>query len=91
MPKKMDICDDKINETKLEKVKNIVCEHYDEAEHGIFDNRNWAGDPMDTLYEDDELTVDICREYSYFEVFGLTNEEFKELEKYYNSLRKRGE
>jgi len=35
------------------------------------------------------LTIRICYEWSYFEVFGLTKEEFKELEKYYENLGKR--
>ena len=42
---------------------------------------------MDTIYEDEELTIDICYGYMYFEVFGLSDEEFEELEKYYYSLR----
>ena len=36
---------------------------------------------------DDSLVIDICYGYSYFEVFGLTSEEFTELEKYYKELK----
>jgi hypothetical protein len=43
---------------------------------------------MTTIYEDENLTIDICYNWAYFEVFGLNNTEFKELEKYYDSLSK---
>lgn len=32
------------------------------------------------------LTIDICRGYAYFEVLGLSDYEFKELSRYYESL-----
>ena len=77
--------------SNLEKAKEIVKEHYRFARCGIFDSRNLVGDCMETIYEGEGLTVDICFYYSYFEVFGLSNADFKELERYYNSLgRKRG-
>lgn len=41
---------------------------------------------MTTIYKDDELTIDICYDYSYFEVFGLSDTEFEELEDFYESL-----
>ena len=72
--------------SKLEKAKEIIKENFDDACCGIFDSRNFVGDPMFNIYEKDGLTVDICYNYSYFEVFGLSSEEFKELEKYYYGL-----
>lgn len=39
-----------------------------------------------TLYEDDEITIDVCQFWSYFEVFGLTDEEFRELKGFYEAL-----
>lgn len=71
---------------KLEKAKEIIKEHYEEAKYGIFDSRNTAGDYMDTLYEKNELIIDICYYWGYFEVFGLSNNEFIELEEYYEEL-----
>ena len=71
---------------KLGQAKLIIEEYYSEADCGIFFCRNMAGDPMDTIYEDDDLTIDICYEYSYFEVFGLTVDEEIELEEFYDSL-----
>jgi hypothetical protein len=72
--------------TKLDKAKKVIKHYYDEARCGIFNTRNLISDPMETLYEGSDITVDICRPYEYCEVFGLSDEEFSELEKFYNSL-----
>ena len=48
---------------------------------GIFDCRNIVGDPMETIYDEMGVRIDICRDWEYFEVFGLTNKEFAEIEK----------
>lgn len=72
---------------KLEKAKEIVKEFIEDAGCGIFNTRNIVGDRMETLYDEDGLQVDICRFYEYFEVFGLSKDEFAELAKYYNDLR----
>ena len=73
--------------SNLEKAKEIVKANYRYADCGIFDSRNIVGDPILTIYECEGLTIDICYYYSYFEVFGLSNAEFEELEKYYDSLK----
>lgn len=72
--------------TKLEKAKKIIKKYFKNAKCGIFDVRNWIGDPMTNIYNDDDLAVDICYKYSYFEVFGLSKDDFIELKKYYDSL-----
>lgn len=81
---------DKESENKkmnnLEKAKEIVKKYYKDADCGIFNSRNVLGDGTITIYKDESLTIDICYNYAYFEVFGLTNKEFRELEKYYDSL-----
>lgn len=61
-------------------------ENYKDADCGIFDSRNLVGGRMTTIYADGDLIIDICYGYSYFEVFGLSEKEFEELRKYYNSL-----
>ena len=71
---------------RLEKAKEIITEFYSSANYGIFNCRNIAGDHMETIYEDEDLTIDICYHYAYFEVFGLTDKEFEELEEYYETL-----
>ena len=73
----------------LEKAKEIIKTHYNFAQHGIFNCRNLVGDVMETIYEGDGLMIDVCYNQSYFEVFGLTDEDFKELKTYYQSLRKK--
>lgn len=75
--------------TKLEKAKEIVSKYYKVADCGIFNSRNILGDPMETVYAGEGLTIDICFSYAYFEVFGLSNGEFRKLEKFYEGLRKR--
>ena len=77
--------------TNLEAAKRVIEEHFEEANCGIFDCRNWVGDPMVTVYDDAGLTIDICYVYSYFEVFGLSDEDFTELAEFYNSLEFREE
>lgn len=42
-------------------------------------NKNTAGDPMATVYEEDGITVDECCYYGYLEIFGLTDEEYQGL------------
>lgn len=73
---------------KLEKAKQIIEEYYDEARCGLYDCRNIVGDRMDTIYEDDELQIDICYYWSYFEVFGLSDDDFKELKKFYGECER---
>lgn len=71
---------------KLETAKEIIKEYFNDGDCGIYDSRNIVGDPMVNIYDDGDLTIDICYSYSYFEVFGLSDDEFVELEKYYNKL-----
>lgn len=73
---------------KLEKAKQIIKENYENYDCGIFSTRNLVGDVIGTLYNEDGLCIDGCWYYSYFEVFGLSDEEFEELKEYYKSLGK---
>ena len=43
---------------------------------GIFDCRNTVGDPMSTVYDENDVRVEMCFEYDYIEVFGLSDTEF---------------
>lgn len=71
---------------KLEIAKQIIKENYQIADCGLYNCRNLVGDPMTTIYNENGLTIDICYYYSYFEVFGLSNEEFEELQTYYYKI-----
>ena len=70
----------------LSKIKAVIKEHISSARCGIFDCRNIVGDRMTNIYDDGDVQIDICYGWEYFEVFGLTDEEFKEVEKYYEKL-----
>lgn len=71
----------------MDKVKEIIKKYYEDGDCGLFFSRNLIGDPMITIYSDDRITVDICFKYHYFEVFGLTCNEQKELKEFYNNLQ----
>lgn len=73
---------------KLEKAKEIIKKNFRYGDCGLF---KYRGDPMHNIYNADGLKIDICFCYSYFEVFGLTDEEFKELKDYYVKLEFEGE
>lgn len=68
---------------KVDLVKNIIKENIDDATCGIYFTRNLAGDPIVSLLNGDQVKIDICYEYEYFEVFGLTDREQKEIEEFY--------
>ena len=72
----------------LDRAKKVIKQYISFAMCGIFDTRNWAGDDMATIYAKDGLTVDICYDCEYFEVFGLSMSEFQQLEDFYETLRK---
>jgi len=71
---------------KLDTAKKIIKTYYNYGDCGLFDTRNIVGDAMTTIYDNEGLTIDICYNWAYFEVFGLNHAEFEELAKYYNSL-----
>lgn len=72
---------------KLEKAKEIIKENFSLYDCGLFNTRNVVGDTMSTIYDEDGLTIDVCYYWSYFEIFGLTDEEFDELKKFYAYLQ----
>ena len=74
-------------ENELKKVKKIIKENIEDADCGIFNNRNLVGDAMYTIFKGDYFTLDCCYAYSYYELFGTTDEEFEKIKKYYNKLR----
>ena len=73
---------------KLNKIKKVIKENYNIADCGLFFTRNLVNDYMTTIYKEDGVTVDICTDWSYFEIFGLNEEEKEEIMKYYYVLLK---
>ena len=72
---------------ELKEVKKIIKDNIEDYNCGIFDTRNIVGDPIFTTFKGKFFTLDCCYYYSYYELFGATDEEFKEIEKYYNKIR----
>ena len=63
---------------RLKKLKRFIVDSNLEGTQ-TFDTRNIAGDFMNTIYEEDGITLDSCFSYNYLEVFGLTTDEYKSL------------
>ena len=72
----------------VEKVKEVIENNIEDALCGVFDCRNIVGDPMETIYDEAGVRIELCRECEYFEVFGLTSEEFAEVESFYDIISK---
>lgn len=65
----------------LEDVKNFLKEQKEyNYWNQIYDSRNVVGDPMENIYDKDGVQIDACYHYGYYEIFGLTDEDFKEIE-----------
>lgn len=75
-------------ETMLEKVKEVILKNLGNGMHGIRNTRNFVGDTMTNLLDEGGVVVDICYDWEYFEVFGLSQCEFEKLEEWYNNQRK---
>lgn len=73
-------------EEEFNKVKELIKKYYEDGDCGLYNTRNVVGDIMSTLFKGKYFTLDICFYYSYFEVFGTTNEEFEELKNLYKKL-----
>ena len=69
-----------MKENRLNKLKKFLKEKFKKRIQA-FDTRNTEGDSMETIYNEDGITADYCYYYEYIEIFGLTDEEYKELEK----------
>ena len=67
---------------KIDKLKIFLQKNYPNEQ--AFNTRNWIGDNMETVYNEDGIMVDYCYNYGYIEIFGLTDEEFEDLIQYCN-------
>lgn len=64
---------------RVDKVKVFLKEKYPEGIQ-MFNSRNLVGDTMETIYDEDGIIVDECYYWCYIEIFGVTREEWDELE-----------
>ena len=69
-----------MKENRLIKLKKFLKEKFKEKIQA-FDTRSTVGDSVETIYNEDGITVDYSYYYGYIEIFGLTDEEYQELEK----------
>lgn len=77
----------KTREEEIVNLKKIIKLFYNPAiKGGLFNIRNVVNDKMTNLYKSKNMQLDICFDFEYFEVFGLTEKEFKDLQNYYSSL-----
>ena len=75
-----------VEANKLELAKAVIAKYYKYAPWGIFPSRNYVGDDMTVLFDLYGLRIEICLGWRYFEVFGLADEDFMELARYYDTL-----
>lgn len=73
-------------EKEFKKIKEIIKENIKDADCGLFFARNIAGDPMINLFVGKFFIINICRCYSYYEVFGCNSKETSELKDYYAKI-----
>ena len=74
-----DIKEKTADEIKLDKLKKFLKSTFKESIQA-FTTKNIVGDFTFTIYDEDEIQVDYAPSYEYIEIFGLTDEEFEELE-----------
>lgn len=70
--------------SKLDIAKEVISEYLPEGLCGIFDCLSREPDEKVPIYVSEGLVILFCWYWSYFEVFGLSDEEFKELENWYD-------
>ena len=71
---------------RLDRAKQVIKDYYNIADCGLFFSRNLTGDQMDTIYNEDGIQIDICYNYSYFEIFGLSYDEQIAMNNFYRDL-----
>ena len=69
-----------MKENRLIKLKKFLKEAFEDSIQS-FTTKNIVGDSMVTIYNKDEIQVDYVPRYGYIGIFGLTDEEYQELEK----------
>lgn len=71
---------------ELAEVKSVIESNYYRADCGLYFTRNIVGDAMETIFDGEFFTVDVCWGWAYFEVFGCEEDEESELEELYGKL-----
>lgn len=69
---------------EFEQVKQIIKNNKYYFIGGLFFTRNIVGDFMENIFHGEFFSVDVCKGYAYFEVFGTNDEEKEILKGVYN-------
>lgn len=71
----------------LLRIKKIILENIEDGNCGLyFSSNELTNDTFELLFYDGTRTVKICRYWSYFEVFGLTEAEQANLKEFYENI-----
>ena len=73
--------------TEFQEVKDTIRENIDDARCGLYFTRRHTGAYTENIYIGKVFTVEICRSYGYFEVFGCTRKEEDILTDYYEVIK----
>ncbi len=69
----------------IEKIYNIIIKMDPECRYDLFCSRSLIDDPVEVIYEENNITLQICYNYEYFEVLGLDDKQRKEFIKMINT------
>lgn len=72
---------------EFEAVKAVIADNIDCADCGLFFTGNTEDDETETLFNGEFFMVDICYDWSYFEVFGCGEDERAELKEFYSVVQ----
>ena len=67
----------------MRELMNFLAENFANGVQ-MFNTRNVVGDEMRTIFDKGGITVDICDDWGYIEIFGLTDEEFETVANIYD-------
>lgn len=79
MSKKYELNNTIKTETKVGAIAKFLHEYFNGYSIQAFTTRNIVGDEMETIYEENGVTIDFCWDYDYIEIFGITEDEFDKL------------
>lgn len=69
----------------LDEIKVIIDLWGEKCDCGIFDCHSYPRDPLQNVYYIPNVcSVDVCENFKYIDVVGLSKDDFEKLEDYYN-------
>ncbi len=64
---------------RVKRIKDFLNDVFEGRQPQIFTTKNIVGDFLVPIYEEDEVEIEYCPKWNYVEIFGLSEEEEKEL------------